>query len=74
VATNPEGNIMYKILRLPEVKKATGLSRSTVYQKMSEKTFPAQISLGPKSVGWVESDIQNWIQEKISQSQSVLKR
>jgi len=65
---------MYKILRLPEVKKATGLSRSTVYQKMSEKTFPAQISLGPKSVGWVESDIQNWIQEKISQSQSVLKR
>jgi len=65
---------MYKILRLPEVKKATGLSRSTVYQKMSEKTFPAQISLGPKSVGWVESDVQNWIQEKISQSQSVLKR
>jgi len=65
---------MYKILRLPEVKKATGLARSTIYQKMSEKAFPTKISLGPRLVGWLESDIQNWIQERIAQSQTAQKR
>ena len=59
---------MNKIIRLPEVKKAPGLSRSTIYKMMNEKTFPAQISLGPKSVGWLEADIQGWIQERIGLS------
>ncbi len=35
---------------------------------MNEKTFPLQISLGPKSVGWLEADIQIWIVEKVDQS------
>jgi len=59
---------MHKIIRLSAVKTTTGLARSTIYKMMSKKTFPAQISLGPKAVGWLESDIQNWIQEQISQS------
>ena len=53
---------------MPEVMKNTGLARSTIYKMIAEKIFPNQISLGAKSVGWLESDIQNWIQEKISQS------
>jgi prophage regulatory protein len=61
---------MHKIIRLPEVKKTTGLCRSTIYKKMAEKTFPPQISLGPKSVGWLETDVQNWIQEKITQART----
>ena len=65
---------MHKIIRLPEVKAATGLARSTIYKKMSERSFPAQILLGQKSVGWLESDIQNWIQERISQSLPTLER
>ena len=61
---------MYMILRLPEVVKSTGLARSTIYKKMSANEFPKPISLGVKSVGWLESDIQNWIQERISKSQT----
>ena len=59
---------MYKIIRLPEVMMATGLARSTIYKKITEKTFPNQIPLGPKSVGWLETDIQSWIQEQVMQS------
>ena len=55
-----------KLLRLPEVKATTGLSKSTIYSRIAEGTFPKQISLGPRLVVWVESDIQNWITEQIS--------
>jgi len=59
---------MHKIIRLPAVKTATGLARSSIYKKMAERTFPNKISLGPKSVGWLESEVQTWIQEQIEQS------
>ena len=60
---------MHKILRLPEVKKSTGLARSTIYKKMDEGTFPEPITLGPKAVGWLEANIQDWIEERIVQTQ-----
>jgi len=50
---------MYQILRMPEVMKKTGLARSTIYKMIAKDNFPEQISLGIKSVGWLESDIQN---------------
>jgi prophage regulatory protein len=56
----------HKLLRLPEVKATTGLSKSTIYVRISEGTFPKQIPLGPRLVVWVESDIQNWIAEQVS--------
>lgn len=61
---------MHKILRLPDVMKATGLPRSTIYQKVSLRRFPYPIPLGPKSVGWLESDVQNWILERLDQSKA----
>ena len=61
---------MHKIIRLPEVIKSTGLARSTIYKMIAANNFPAQIALGSKSVGWVEAEIQNWIQEKITLSQT----
>ena len=64
---------MHRILRLPDVMKNTGLKRSTIYKLMAAKGFPIQISLGAKAVGWLESDIENWIQDRISQSQTALK-
>jgi len=67
------GAAMHKILRLPEVMKNTGLARSTIYKMVAAKNFPVQISLGVKSVGWLESDIQNWIQDRISQSKNEVK-
>jgi len=56
----------HKLLRLPQVKQTTGLSKSTIYARIAEGTFPKQIPLGPRLVVWVESDIQNWITEQIS--------
>ncbi len=55
-----------KLLRLPQVKSTTGLSKSTIYARIAEGAFPKQIPLGPRLVVWVESDIQNWIAEQVS--------
>jgi|TARA_B100001079_G_scaffold228769_1_gene207117 prophage regulatory protein len=54
------------ILRLPTVKAITGLSRSTIYLRMSEGSFPEKISLGSRAVGWLASEIQQWLDERIS--------
>ena len=43
---------MHAILRLPEVKKSTGLSRSTIYLRISQGTFPKPVCLGRRAVGW----------------------
>jgi prophage regulatory protein len=59
-------NLQHKLLRLPQVKAFTGLSKSTIYARIAEGTFPKQIPLGPRLVVWVESDIQNWITEQVS--------
>lgn len=58
----------YNILRLPEVKTQTGLSRSAIYQRIADGIFPKQIGLGGRAVGWLESDIQNWIKQRLAQS------
>lgn len=56
------------ILRLPTVKARTGLSRSTIYLRISEGHFPRSISLGGRAVGWVEAEINDWLQQKIEAS------
>lgn len=61
-------NMTNSILRLPAVKARTGLSRSTIYLRISKNEFPSPISLGGRAVGWVESDINNWLSEKIEAS------
>ena len=58
------------ILRLPAVKARTGLSRSTIYLRISKNEFPAPISLGGRAVGWVEEDVDNWLAEKIKASRA----
>lgn len=57
-----------RILRLPEVKTRTGLSRSTIYLKVSRQEFPAPIRLGERSIGWPENDIETWLRERIAAS------
>jgi len=59
-------SISRKLLRLPQVKATTGLSKSTIYSRIAEGMFPKQILIGPRLVAWVESDIQNWIAEQVS--------
>jgi prophage regulatory protein len=54
-----------KISRLPDVIGQTGLSRSTLYELIRRGDFPRQIRLGPRAVGWVDSDIDDWIRRRI---------
>jgi prophage regulatory protein len=56
--------VAHTILRLPAVKARTGLSRSTIYLRIAQGTFPARYSLGARAVGWLESEISAWIAEK----------
>lgn len=56
------------ILRLKEVQARTGLSRSTLYERIKAGTFPQPISLGIRAVGFLESEINNWIEARIQES------
>lgn len=57
-----------QILRLASIKNLTGLSRSTIYQRIAEKRFPKPISLGGRAVGWVHAEIDEWIEQQIETS------
>ena len=50
-----------RIIRFDTVRARTGLSRSTIYRKIAEGTFPAQLKISTNSAGWRESDINRWI-------------
>jgi len=53
------------ILRCPQVQKRTGLSRSTLYQYIKVGGFPKPVQLGLRAVGWLESDISDWIATRV---------
>ena len=60
-----------KFLRLPEVQERVGLSRSTIYEYIKQKKFPASICLGARAKGFVESEIEEWIQSQIAKSRDM---
>ncbi len=54
-------DIQEKILRLPDVQMKTGIARSTIYGLMAKGKFPKAIPLTSRSVGWLESEVNEWI-------------
>jgi len=50
-----------RIVRVKTVVARSGLSRSTIYRKIVEGTFPARIRISSKGTGWRESDIDRWV-------------
>jgi prophage regulatory protein len=64
---------MNTILRLSTVKSRTGLSRSTIYLRMRQGTFPRQISLGGRAIGWIENEIEDWLSHQIARSRTAKK-
>jgi len=56
------------ILRLNATLAKTGLSRSVLYSEISKGNFPKQISLSERSVGFLESEVDNWIDERVKAS------
>ena len=62
-----QGHARARILRRPEVELRTGLSRSAIYALMAKRQFPAAVQLTAKAVGWLESSIDLWIDERAIQ-------
>ena len=60
-----------RILRLPNVLDRTGLSRSTVYLRVTEGRFPRPVSLGARAVGWIETEVEEWIDRQIEVSREI---
>jgi len=56
-----------RLMRLKDVIKNTGLGRSTVYKYIAEGRFPKPVSLGDRAVGWVDSEVDDWIMARIEQ-------
>jgi prophage regulatory protein len=54
------------ILRLEDVKRLTGLGRTSIYKLMKDGVFPRSISLGPRAIGWRTGDIRTWLETRTS--------
>ncbi|OKP00648.1 helix-turn-helix transcriptional regulator [Xenorhabdus eapokensis] len=58
------------LIRLPEVQRRTGYSKAWIYKLISAGEFPKQIKLGSRSVAFIESEIDNWIAQRIAESRA----
>ena len=57
-------------LRLTKVKQLTGFGRSQIYHLIKQGEFPKQIHIGPKSVAWLDSEVSEWMKERIRLSRN----
>lgn len=60
----------YNILKINDVTQKVKLKKSSIYAKVKEKRFPAPIKLGERSTGWIESEIDHWLHERMSARES----
>ncbi len=60
-----------RFIKLTEVKTLTTLSTSEIYRRIAAGTFPAQITLGPKSVAWLEAEVLAWCDALAAQREAV---
>ena len=65
---------MSKFLRLSAVIAQTGLSKSSIYSQIQERTFPAQIHIGTRAVAWLESDIEEWMCCRVEATNAAVKK
>jgi len=66
-----EGSTPISILRRTDVEARTGLSRSTIYLRLSQGTFPKPVNLGGRAVGWVASEVDAWLADRIHRSRGI---
>lgn len=62
---NEHEESVMRILRMKQVIEITGLARSTIYKFVTDGGFPKPIPLGDRCVGWLDSEIQDWINERV---------
>lgn len=66
------GATFMRIIRLKEVMNLTGLSRSTIYKYIADNVFPVSVPLGDRCVGWIESEVHDWILAKVAERDKAL--
>lgn len=57
---------MTRILRLQAVMERVGYSRTQIYEKVKNGTFPRQVKLGDRAVGWPEHEIEAFLSKRIA--------
>ena len=55
-----------RVLRRRAVEQKTGKKRTQIYKEIAAGTFPRQVRLGPKAVGWIKSEVDFWIAQRIA--------
>ena len=55
------------LIRLPEVQRRTSYSKAWIYRLMSQGKFPASVKIGPRAIAFVESEIDEWISQRIAE-------
>lgn len=58
-----------RLLRLPQVQEATGLKKSAIYELTRTGKFPRRIRLSARAVVWAESEVLQWVQDRIAEAQ-----
>lgn len=56
-----------QVLRLPAVKRLTGLGRSTIYEAMRRGEFPRSLKLDRRAAGWLRSDLERWLSARVAE-------
>lgn len=59
-----------RLIRLSEVQRRTGYSKAWIYRLISQEKFPASIKVGTRSIAFVESEIDEWINQRIAESRN----
>ncbi|MEX0447948.1 helix-turn-helix transcriptional regulator [Xenorhabdus sp. SGI246] len=57
-------------IRLPEVQRRTGYSKAWIYKLISDGEFPKQVKIGPRSIAFIEAEIDDWIAQRIAESRA----
>lgn len=58
------------LIRLPSVIRMTGLARSTIYREIAAGRFPECVKVGARASAWLESEVQDWIQQRVHTSRA----
>jgi prophage regulatory protein len=61
-----------RLLRLQDVCRTTGLCRSMIYKMEAENRFPQRVNIGHRAIGWVESEVAQWVAERIASSRAAV--
>ncbi|MFN1128595.1 helix-turn-helix transcriptional regulator [Lelliottia nimipressuralis] len=60
------------LIRLPEVQRRTGYSKAWIYRLISQNRFPSSVKIGSRSVAFVESEVDEWISQRIEERDALI--